>query len=450
MKNKVLALILATVMITANSIPVFATPSNAELDASRQKYAEIENNIKDIENKIYDLDAQMEPLQATIDKNKAEIKNINIITENTKKDIEQCKKDINDLDLALGQRVKVMYASGDLEFNYLNFIINSDSTSDFFSRLQAVSTIVGKDKSYIEDINNKKIDLNNKIKSLDDKKVEINNLNKEVQDNLNKLASNKKAEQELANEAIEEKSKFDAQYLSLLERDAVKSQFDVIDNSNSASTDIQGAISQLASIRDNQIKSPIVVKEINDEIEKGKAEAAKKEVAEAKQKEEEAKAALESQKQAQASASSNNASSSGNSSSSSSSSSSGNKSNSSGAISAAPAAGNAQAILNEAYKHLGSTYVWGATGPDTFDCSGFTQYVYEHAAGIDISRTTYTQINVGQPVSQDQLKPGDLVFPHAGHVGIYVGNGQMIHAPQTGDVVKVGPVYSFYAARRIL
>ena len=76
--------------------------------------------------------------------------------------------------------------------------------------------------------------------------------------------------------------------------------------------------------------------------------------------------------------------------------------------------------------------------------------MYENAAGVDISRTTYSQINEGQAVNQDQLQPGDLVFPHAGHVGIYVGNGQMIHAPQTGDVVKVAPVYNFYAGRRII
>ena len=119
-------------------------------------------------------------------------------------------------------------------------------------------------------------------------------------------------------------------------------------------------------------------------------------------------------------------------------------------VAAPPASGNASAVLNEAYKHLGKAYVYGATGPSNFDCSGFTQYVFSHAAGIDISRTTYSQINVGVPVSQSQLQPGDLVFPHAGHVGIYVGNGQMIHAPQTGDVVKVSPVYKFYAARRVL
>jgi cell wall-associated NlpC family hydrolase len=424
MKSKVLAFILATIIITSSSITAFATPDNSQLDASRQKYAEIENKIKDIENKIYDLDTQIEPLQMSVEKNKIEIENINIITEKTKRDIEQCKKDINDLDLALGQRVKAMYSSGDLEFNYLNFILNSDSTSEFFSRVQAVSKIVGKDKSYIEDINNKKNELNTKIKSLDDKKAEINKLNKETQDNLNELSGKKKAQEELANEAKAEKSKFDSQYLSQLEREAVKSQFDVIDSSNSSSSEIQGAINQLISIRDNQIKSPIVTKEINDEIEKGKVAASKK-------KQEEAKAVLESVKQ---SVTSNVQS----------------KSQKSSSSVSAPAGGNAQGILNEAYKHLGASYVWGATGPSTFDCSGFTQYVYEHAAGIDISRTTYTQIDVGQPVSEDQLQPGDLVFPHAGHVGIYIGNGQMIHAPQTGDVVKVGPVYNFYAARRIL
>ena len=99
---------------------------------------------------------------------------------------------------------------------------------------------------------------------------------------------------------------------------------------------------------------------------------------------------------------------------------------------------------------LGKPYVFGATGPSSFDCSGFTSYVYRKATGIDITRTTYSQIGVGRPVSRDQLQPGDLVFPHAGHVGIYVGNGNIIHAPRTGDVVKVSPIWSFYAARRVL
>lgn len=114
------------------------------------------------------------------------------------------------------------------------------------------------------------------------------------------------------------------------------------------------------------------------------------------------------------------------------------------------ASANGQAIINEAMKHLGTPYRWGGTGPNAFDCSGFTQYVYRNATGIEIGRATNNQINSGREVSQSELKPGDLVFPHSGHVGIYIGNGQMIHAPQKGDVIKVSPIYKFLTARRII
>lgn len=432
MKNKVLAIALAVVVTVSGSMPVFAAPSNAQLSDSRQKYAEIENKIRDIENQIYDLNSQMETLQVTVDKNKRDIENINKIVENTKKDIEQCKKDISDLDLALGKRLKAVYTAGDLEFNYVKFVLESSSSTELFSRLEAVTKIVGKDKEAIEKVEDKKLDLNNKIKSLDDKKNEINKLNKEVQDNLSELDRKKREQEVLAYAAQKEKSKFDAEYLSQLEREAVKAQFDVIDNANSSSVEIQGAITQLVSIKNSQIKSPIVSKEIDAKVEKAKVLASQKKAAEERE-------AANLQRQAQAAASAAKSASSSKSS-----------SKKPSASISAPAGGNAQAILNEAYKHLGAKYVWGATGPETFDCSGFTSYVYKHAAGIDISRTTYTQIDVGQPVSEDQLKPGDLVFPHTGHVGIYVGNGQMIHAPQTGDVIKVSPVYGFYAGRRIL
>lgn len=436
MKNKVLAIALAVVVTVSCSMPVFAAPSNAQLSDSRQKYAEIEDKIRDIESKIYDLNSQMETLQATVEKNKRDIQNINMVVENTKKDIGQCKKDISELDLALGKRLKAVYTAGDLEFNYVKFVLESSSSTELFSRLEAVTKIVDKDKEAIGKVEGKKQELNTKIKSLDDKKDEINKLNKDVQDNLSELERKKREQENLAGQAQKEKSKFDAEYLSQLERDAVKAQFDVIDNGNSSSIEIQGAITQLVSIKNSQIKSPIVSKEIDEKVEKAKVLASQKKAAEDKE-------AANIQRQAQAAASAAKSASS----SLASSKSSGKKS---GTSVSAPAGGNAQAILNEAYKHLGAKYVWGATGPETFDCSGFTSYVYKHAAGIDISRTTYTQIDVGQPVSEGELKPGDLVFPHTGHVGIYVGNGQMIHAPQTGDVVKVSPVYGFYAGRRIL
>lgn len=425
MKKKILALMLATVVVIGSTIPAYATPDNNKLNETRSKYAEIEAKIADIQDKIYDLNEQIEPLQVTVEKNRKEITNINNVIDNTTKEIEQCKKEVNELDLALGERVSGMYKSGDLEFSYLNFLLESNSTGDFFSRLQAVSQIIGKDKEAIEEVTNKKEELDSKIKSLEDKKNEIDTLNKEVEASLSELDGKKKEQEVLVNNAKEEKSKFDSEYLSDLEREVVQSQYSVINNSNSTSSELQSAIDQLRNIRDNQLKSEIVKNEVNDMIEKAKTAYSNK-----KQQEEAAARAAS----AAANASTPNR---------------GSSSSSSSTV-APPASGNASAILNEAYKHLGKAYVYGATGPDTFDCSGFTQYVFRNAAGIDISRTTYSQINVGVPVSQDQLQPGDLVFPHAGHVGIYVGNGQMIHAPQTGDVVKVSSVYKFYAARRVL
>ncbi|MFI6145330.1 NlpC/P60 family protein [Streptomyces sp. NPDC051109] len=96
-----------------------------------------------------------------------------------------------------------------------------------------------------------------------------------------------------------------------------------------------------------------------------------------------------------------------------------------------------------AYGAIGKPYVWGATGPGSFDCSGLTQAAWR-SAGVSLPRTTYTQINAGHRVSRDQLAPGDLVFFYAGvtHVGLYIGNGQMIHAPRPGSTVRVAPVDS--------
>jgi cell wall-associated NlpC family hydrolase len=109
-----------------------------------------------------------------------------------------------------------------------------------------------------------------------------------------------------------------------------------------------------------------------------------------------------------------------------------------------------QAIVTEAKKHLGKPYVYGAAGPNSFDCSGLTSYVYRQALGINITRTTGTQVTQGIAVSAKNLLPGDLVFPHSGHVEIYIGNGKVIHAPQTGDVVKIANLGSVWKARRII
>ena len=113
----------------------------------------------------------------------------------------------------------------------------------------------------------------------------------------------------------------------------------------------------------------------------------------------------------------------------------------------------ASAIIAEAKKYLGTPYVWGGTTPSGFDCSGFTSYVYKKA-GISLPRTSRAQQNYGTQVSLSNVQPGDLVFmgKPAYHVGIYIGGGQYIHAPQTGDVVKISTfkASSFSSATRVL
>jgi cell wall-associated NlpC family hydrolase len=101
----------------------------------------------------------------------------------------------------------------------------------------------------------------------------------------------------------------------------------------------------------------------------------------------------------------------------------------------------------------GKPYVWAASGPGSFDCSGLTSYAFR-VAGISLPHSSAMQSKMGQSVSRDQLQPGDLIFFYSpvSHVGIYIGNGQMVHAPTSGDVVKVAGVDSmggYSGARRL-
>ncbi|GGR53529.1 MULTISPECIES: C40 family peptidase [Streptomyces] len=103
--------------------------------------------------------------------------------------------------------------------------------------------------------------------------------------------------------------------------------------------------------------------------------------------------------------------------------------------------GRAAMAVAYAYGKLGSPYVWGATGPNAFDCSGLVQAAYR-AAGLSLPRTSYAQIDAGRRISRSELRPGDLVFfyPGISHVGIYVGGGRMIHAPNPSAPVRLDPI----------
>jgi len=112
------------------------------------------------------------------------------------------------------------------------------------------------------------------------------------------------------------------------------------------------------------------------------------------------------------------------------------------------------AVVGIAMAQVGKPYVWAAAGPDSFDCSGLIVYAFAQI-GISLPHSSYALWDLGVPVSEDQLEPGDILFfDGLGHVGMYIGGGEFVQAPHTGTDVQVTPLSSYQnayvGARRIL
>ena len=407
MRKRIISAALAATLVITSAIPAFATP-NQEVIENQKKYDELTKKIENINDQIYSLNGEIEPLVQTIESNNTQMEQIKVEVENTQKEIETAKDEIDKTEEVLGKRVRELYKSGG-QSSYIMLLFSAESFNDLISKIESTSRLVSIDKKIVKELEDKQESLNNKITSLDEKNNELTKINEETKKSLSELETKKAEQKTLVAQVQAEQDEFEREFLSVSERTLVQAQYSVIENSSSSIDDLNSAISQLRSIRDGQLKSDIVKEEVNAKIEAAQAKIS------------ELQAAIDA---------ANTAS----------------KPNR-GDLTVS-ATGNA--IVDYAYKFLGTKYVWGGTTPDGFDCSGFTQYVFKNAAGVSLPRTTYDQINVGVAVSYNDLQPGDLVFPHTGHVGIYVGGGQMIHAPSTGDVVKVSSVYKFYTARRIL
>lgn len=435
MKKKIISTVLAASMTFGVGQSVFATPltdsQKQQMEQNQDKYADINSKIRELENKIDGLSAKIEPLFFQVEKNKDEIAKTEESISTVKVQIEESKKKIEKQQEVLGQRIRATYKSGG-QANYLSALLESNGISDFLSRAQAISKVMGMDKQVIDELTSEKENLDNQVKELEDKTAELNKLNTDTQtkiDDLNKM----KAEQEGVIQEMKSEQEKVVGELAPLERQLIEPWVDKI-NSNSSIDELNQAKTALQGLR-NQIKTSDVDAEAVQAIEKAKD--------------------LIAEKQAEGS-SANTPNRGGNVNNAGSGSTSGGGSSSGGgSVVAPPSQGAASSLISYAYQFIGRPYVFGATGPDSFDCSGFTQYVYKNALGIGLSRTTYTQVNEGKQVSRDQLQPGDLVFTEGpasapGHVGIYVGNGQMIHAARPGVGVVVGPIYNFSTARRIL
>lgn len=114
-----------------------------------------------------------------------------------------------------------------------------------------------------------------------------------------------------------------------------------------------------------------------------------------------------------------------------------------------------QSVINVAKQQIGKPYKYGSTGPDSFDCSGLTMYAYKNGAGIILPRTSKEQATAGTYVSKNNLKPGDLIFFNTSgsgisHVGIYLGNDEMLHAPSSGKTIEITKItLSYWSSRYV-
>lgn len=433
MKKKVLSALIAGVVIltsvTSTTQVVQATPETEAIQEARNKYEELQNKVNDLNDKVQAIESEMTSLESQISSNRNEIASLNTEIDNSNKEIEQTKKDIKEKEEVLGKRLRELYKSGG-ETNLISLIFSADNLSDLIGKIQIADKVISLDQDKIKDFTSSKDKLDEKVKSLESKANDIERLNEDIESKKKDLDDKKQEQGTLLEQAKSEQDAFDKQYLSKEEEELVKGYIAICNDSSKSSNEIQNALDILKSLKDSQIKSPTVQSEIDSAIDTGnknKDAAKSREDAQAQEQAQAAKSSSDSSEKKQADRSGSNINTS------------------------VIKSGNAQAVVDYAMRFMGIPYVWGGTTPAGFDCSGFTSYVYRNAAGIDIGRDTGAQLAHGTTISsQDQLQVGDLVFPHSGHVGIYVGNGCIIHSPQTGDKIKISKIWKFYTARRIL
>ena len=389
---------------------VFAEPTKQSLTKQQQQIQSQQNNLnksmsnsnlsfEDANKQIAAISSQIQSLDSKIEGLNANISDSNIKIESKKAEIKAAEvklaKNLADLEEEqelYSSRMRSMYIQGPVQD--ATIILASKSLDDFFANLEAVQYLSKLDKQITKQLSDTMESITETKKALVTQNTQLVAANTDLQNKLTEVTASKTKQSALITEAKSRQALYATQVAGY------KSQLD--------------ATNKQAIDTGKQLQA-LVLKEQADAKQKADAAAAKL-------------AANTSQP---------------------------NRGTQSTTTIAPPATTNA--IIAYAYGFMGTTYVWGGTQPNPgFDCSGFLQYVYRHF-GVNISRTTFTQINEGRAVSRDQLQPGDLVFfgsysdPH--HVAMYVGNGCVIHAPHTGDVIKISSLSAFsdfLCARRIL
>lgn len=423
-RRKIVSLLLVLGLATSClQTLTFADVEQEVLEAQAQ-YEEYQNSIDSTTEQVISLNCEIEELLAEINSAETEVEDLNNSIKNNKMKIESLMKQIEENEKLKGRRLRE-FTKTNSSLSYLSVLFDSNGFNDFLSRISAVTKLMHLDKEMIESLEEDKKQVNALKMELENEKKSVEELLNSLEEDKSLMDKKKEQQEGILNNLKLEQAKFGSEVLEVAEIKLLSAQEEMINNGGISASAMRGIVSQLEAIRDNQLTMEGSKSKANSLIDLANQKA--NELEEQERLEQERLAELKRQEEM--------------------------ASPSRGDVIYIPNGSGVtgQDIVTYAYNFLGRPYVWGAVGPDTFDCSGFTSYVYRHAAGIEITRTTYTQINVGTPVSYSEMQPGDLVFTYNNeHVGIYVGGGMYINATYPGSTIRVTPVTNFYAARRIL
>lgn len=424
MRKRILPLLIAIGLVMSVSRPILAETltqklnnQQKQLQQQRASYSLIQKNSEKLSISIEMLDSDIENIYYSIDNAKKEISSTQKKIDKTTKDIAVAQNDIKGEEALFNERMRAMYMNG--ADSYVEILLDSKGVEDLISRVENVKSIVDYDNKIIKELNDKKKDIEDRKKSLNDSKTKVLALKADNESKLDKLSAKKNEQHILIVEANKQQElhKNDiADTQALLGSTATQINDEAEQGRKEAAQAQKDAEQQKLAAEQNSKKYLAIATKKTQQISPSRGNVSNEVKREAPVRVASVKIAPEvSQPKGSSSASSNE-------------------------------------LIAYAKTFLGTPYQWGANGPSTFDCSGFTKYVFAHF-GVSMGRTTYVQINEGQYVARKNLQPGDLVFfgtgtPH--HVGIYIGNNLYIHAPKTGDVVKISPVArrDYMSARR--
>ena len=186
MKKKIVAALIAGILVVTSAIPAYAAPTNQEVNQARDQYAELGKKLADTQNKVDDLNVKIEPLAQKVEGNKNEIANTKKEMDNTQKEIEQTKEKMAGQEEVLGGRLRELYKSGG-QTSYLSLIFGAESLSDLIGRLDSANRLVELDKNVVDELVQNQNSLNEKMTSLQDKSKKLEDLNKETEQELSKF-----------------------------------------------------------------------------------------------------------------------------------------------------------------------------------------------------------------------------------------------------------------------